>query len=520
MIRLILLMMTAIGTLFFSSRCFVDYWIVPKWIVFAFGMLLLGGVVALNYLISFDKLSQTFHSVFEVSIVLALFIQALYGIMQYLGILLCTTQFPVSGSFDNPAGFAACLSVGFPFILYRSSKSRGNIQYAFFLIAFIVVIAIILSGSRAGLITVLVVLVSWNRKRICSKVKAKFLLIIALVFVAICLYYVKKDSADGRLLIWKCSLSLIKDKWLTGYGVSGFQAHYMDYQADYFENHPDSPYAQLADNVQYPFNEYIHLMVNYGMVGLLLLILCISYLLYCYFKFPFDENRIAIYCWFSVGIFAFFSYPLLYPFVWLILLYCIYMLIRKDMANLLMYISVKNKRIIALIVLCMSVFGGGKVYSHLRSECEWKKVVSCKSELAINYYPQLAKYYISDCYFLYNYAVVLFENNRFMESFVIAQQCRKYWVNYELEILLGDICKELQMYQKAENYYLRASMMCPCRFHPLNFLYDLYQVTGNEEKALEVAEKVIKKPIKVKSLVVSQIKYKMKQALQKFETQM
>lgn len=124
------------------------------------------------------------------------------------------------------------------------------------------------------------------------------------------------------------------------------------------------------------------------------------------------------------------------------------------------------------------------------------------------------------CYFLYNYAVVLFENNRFMESFVIAQQCRKYWVNYELEILLGDICKELQMYQKAENYYLRASMMCPCRFHPLNFLYDLYQVTGNEEKALEVAEKVIKKPIKVKSLVVSQIKYKMKQALQKFETQM
>lgn len=519
MIRLILLAITAFGTLFFSSRCFVDSWIVPKWIFFAFGISLFGMFTAINYVIPFDKPTKSFRPIFEISIVLALFVQALYGIMQYMDILPATTQFSVNGSFDNPAGFAACLSVGFPFILYRCNKSSGNFQYAFIFISVIVIIAIVLSGSRAGIIAVLVVLAFWSKGTICSNAKVKWLvLMVAFVVGTVCLYYVKKDSADGRLLIWKCSLSMIKDKWLTGHGASGFQAHYMDYQADYFENHPDSPYAQLADNVQSPFNEYIHLMVNYGMVGLLLFVLCISYLLYCYFKFPFDENKIAIYCWLSVGAFGFFSYPLLYPFVWIILLYCTYLLTKENLINLLSRSSSRKKQIIALIVLCLSVYTGFQTYHRLQAERDWKKAISCKPEYAICYYPQLAKVLINDRYFLYNYAVVLFENSCFEESFVVAQQCRKHWINYELEILLGDICKNLQKYQQAERYYLRASLMCPCRFHPLNFLYDLYLETGNEEKALEIAEKVIMKPVKVKSLVVSQIKYKMKQALMKYRS--
>ena len=55
--------------------------------------------------------------------------------------------------------------------------------------------------------------------------------------------------------------------------------------------------------------------------------------------------------------------------------------------------------------------------------------------------------------------------------------------------------------------------MCPCRFYPLNLLYDLYKETGNEQKALVVATKIVNKPIKVKSPVITQIKYKMKQAV-------
>lgn len=57
--------------------------------------------------------------------------------------------------------------------------------------------------------------------------------------------------------------------------------------------------------------------------------------------------------------------------------------------------------------------------------------------------------------------------------------------------------------------------MCPCRFIPLQQMFELFKEIGDEKKALEVAEKIIEKPIKVKSLIISQIKYKMKRTLQK-----
>jgi tetratricopeptide (TPR) repeat protein len=89
------------------------------------------------------------------------------------------------------------------------------------------------------------------------------------------LYFLKKDSADGRLLIWRCSWEMIKENPVKGlgYGQGGFKAHYMNYQAKYFEAHPDSKQAMLADNVNRPFNEYLLLLVNYGLFGLLVFIL-------------------------------------------------------------------------------------------------------------------------------------------------------------------------------------------------------------------------------------------------------
>ena len=57
------------------------------------------------------------------------------------------------------------------------------------------------------------------------------------------------------------------------------EAHYMDYQADYFEKHPADSYSILADNVQYPFCEYLRIIIDYGIIGILLLLGWLSYLL-------------------------------------------------------------------------------------------------------------------------------------------------------------------------------------------------------------------------------------------------
>ncbi len=74
------------------------------------------------------------------------------------------------------------------------------------------------------------------------------LILLSYLVVWVLLY--EKDSADGRLLIWQCSINMAKEAPWIGHGIDSFEAHYMDYQADYFKKHGQSRYAMLADNVK------------------------------------------------------------------------------------------------------------------------------------------------------------------------------------------------------------------------------------------------------------------------------
>lgn len=47
-----------------------------------------------------------------------------------------------------------------------------------------------------------------------------------------------------------------------------FEKEYMFYQADYFRNHPQFAFLDVADNVTYPYNELLHIAVETGMCGL------------------------------------------------------------------------------------------------------------------------------------------------------------------------------------------------------------------------------------------------------------
>lgn len=135
-----------------------------------------------------------------------------------------------------------------------------------------VIVGIVLSGSRTGMLCAAIVLaVRFSGAVRRWKYLRRSVPLLALLLLA-GLYLLKKDSADGRLLVWRCSLEMIIDKPLFGHGPGGFTAEYMNYQADYFRTHPDSPYAQLADSVHHPFNEYLLAAVDYGCLGLLVLI--------------------------------------------------------------------------------------------------------------------------------------------------------------------------------------------------------------------------------------------------------
>lgn len=263
------------GSVFITSGKFVNEINTPRQYFVLFSLLVLTIIVVISQQCLNFGLIKTKKILRGISIVCVF--QACYGLLQFVHWLSSNhSKFAITGSFDNPAGFAAVLAMGFPIGLFLLAKAGKAERYWISAGLSVISIAIFLSGSRAGVLAILVSLVVFLllQTKILSKFKQlRFLKLLSVLILGILvsgasiLYYQKKDSADGRLLIWNVSFRMIKDKPFFGHGHGAFQARYMDYQAEYFKKNPNSKYAQLADNVKHPFNEFIKLAVEFGMGG-------------------------------------------------------------------------------------------------------------------------------------------------------------------------------------------------------------------------------------------------------------
>lgn len=385
------------------------------------------------------------------------------------------------------------------------------------------VLAIFLSHSRSGMVSIVAVCIMFLCGRFVHGRLWRYLLSVSMIgLLIIGSYWLKKDSADGRMLIWRCGLEMVKDAPWTGHGIGSFEAKYMDYQADYFKEYgSQSRYAMLADNVKQPFNEYLGVLINFGIVGLALLLGIVWALLYCYKQNPAQEKKIALYILLSIGVFSFFSYPFMYPFTWMVTFLAVFMLTVDYLKRI--KIETWGRNIMYTATMMCFFWGLFKLGERTQSERSWQEasvLALCRSyDEALPYYVSLKHRFKDNPYFLYNYAAVLTEIKEYEKALEVALECRKYWADYDLDLMIGENYQHLNKPKQAEIYYKNASMMCPSRFVPLNFLYDLYEETGDRRKSLEVAVKVLDTPVKVKSLVVNQIRYKMKQAILKSKIQ-
>ena len=109
--------------------------------------------------------------------------------------------------------------------------------------------------------------------------------------------------------------------------------------------------------------------------------------------------------------------------------------------------------------------------------------------------------------------LVLLEKKQYNKSLEIALQCRKYWADYDLELLIGESYQQLNNFDMAEKYYNSASMMCPSRFLPLYKLFYLYKSNNKIEKVLDVADLIINKPMKIKTSSILMMKKNVKNAI-------
>jgi hypothetical protein len=376
---------------------------------------------------------------------------------------------------------------------------------------------ILLSGSRAGMLALAVACGLGFIRFFEINEKQKIIAGIFLVILMTGLYFMKKDSADGRLLIWRCSWEMIKDKPLTGHGTGGFKAEYMNYQARYFEEHPDSEQAMLAGNTVRPFNEYIGLIVNYGLAGFLLFLLFLFYLIRMYKR---NKGKTiftytACWCLTAIALFAFFSYPLRYPFVWVAgLLSCSVILFQGNNWILILF----TKPYFSILIILLASIVCVKSYNRLKADIKWCKIahisLTGQTEQMLPEYRLLYSKLYKNELFLYNYAAELNFIKRYEESSSIARECEQLWADYDLQMMMADNCQQLKDYAEAEQRYRKAAAMCPVKFAPLYELAKMYDAEGRKNEAVKLAEQILNKPVKIASATIIAMQREMRRLIE------
>lgn len=514
---------TSIFIIFFVILCFVTMYANSNLLVDTdnavkdYCFIFFGSAFLLYCVIFFIRLKRLdFNNILVWSVfVIVLFAesQAIYGILQYFNIFPGSSDFIVTGSFDNPAGFVSSLCVSFPFILYYCKEDK--IQFLFCVIGCVVICtAIVLSGNRSGIISILILLFLFKQNKI-REVRYLFVLIVGGLFILfLVLYIVNVDSANGRLLIWKCSFEMFFDKPYFGFGNNGFEEKYMDYQAAYFVDHINSRYIMIADNVNYPFNEYLCVLIKYGIIGFSLFIIVLYYLIVFYMN---NKNKSKIlHCSFlsiiSFIVISTFSYPLKYSYVILILLFnifCVFVYLKSRITYNCKLIS-----LIRIIIIMFLIYNLYNKYNYFVAECEWKSIVlDNKFEKNVNIldrYDEIYDKLKNNKAFLYNYAFELNTEKEYYKGLEIALRCEGFLANYDLQLLIGELHMNAGMYGEAKKHYIKASYMCPNRFRPLYKIFEILLLNEQIDEALCLGNYILTKEVKVNSYVVDIIKLRVK----------
>lgn len=484
---------------------------------------------------AFSKRTEISIMAFFTGLSLLGFSQSIYGIGQYCCWWpnIAAPAFRISGSFDNPAGFAVTLVACLPFALRMIQEAKW--YYVCLGVASVVVMiaGIALAQSRAGIVAGVIVMVvwlfqilpnkwqkRWNRKGVIALVSIVVLLLLS------SLYFWKKNSADGRLLIWQCSTQMIADKPLLGHGTGGFQREYMFYQADYFKQHPDSKYVQLADIVKHPFNEYLLLLVEYGLMGAVFMGIFLWLMIRQYrqklkcvpsseragYK---EENHVFLHCLVGIGVFACFSYPFCYPFVGLIAVLSAGGIMQGEPETVrIPALAVKTgKPVLVVLLLGIFVLTAKMFYN----EYNWNKIagqsLAGETHKVLPEYAQLYPWMRGEWLFLYNYAAELNYIGEWKNSNKLMTECAQLYNDNDVQLIFADNLQQLKKYAAAEKHLKLAYEMIPNRFVPLYRLVQLYKLQGRIAEAQKLAKQIICKPVKVPSYDVAVIKREMQELI-------
>lgn len=435
-------------------------------------------------------------------------LEILYAILQLVGFAPDNYKYPYfSGSLNNPAIFGMLLSFCLPISVYYAIQKEGRIRVLWELLALLYGVFIVLSDSRTAILASacgIVVILFTELVSLQNLFRSQCLRCIVLIGIAaICigLYYYKQDSADGRLLIWTVCMEMIKEKTWFGWGFDGYIAQYMNYQADYMNANPKSPFILLAGETQNPFNEILHIAILYGVPCAVVFTGMIVFLVW-FIKSrvnAFKSILLSTVC--VLIVWCLFSYPFNISFVWLIILFVILCLVPNEIR---LYRPKICLGVVLALSMCTLYLLGASATHDFRKLYVQESSVHWSYNQIVETYESMYNDYNEDPIFLYNYGALLHLHGDYLRSLEVFQQGTKYLSDYNMMLLMGDDYQKLERYEEAIACYRRAGEMIPSRYLPLYYQMKLYQENGDLEESHRIAHKILKKENKIKKSKITQ----------------
>ncbi len=458
-------------------------------------------------------------------------LQAVIALLQLYSLLPSLNPFfKMTGTFGNPDALAGYLTCITPFALgiylFTENSSLKKTSAIFLVLAILIIPATMIRNSwiaiSLGSLYLLYYKYHDSIGNFLSTAFKKWTAITATIILcgllAYGLYQLRPDSVHGRFLIWKITSRIISDHPFFGIGFDRYGIEYGNYQADYFNSHPHNEYEIfLAGNVNHAHNEYLEILSEFGIIGLLLFGTLLFFLLKTKnsaetpLLLPAKASLLAI-LFFMMGSFPLHILPTLINFIFLAAL-----ISNARQPVLTLKIPQFLYKTMAVLLLATGLF----LFSHTLKTYHlhklWHQAVQLSLQqrydeakaLFVQLYPRLK----SNGQFLLNYGGTLSLKGDHPQAIEILHQARLRYTDPNIYISLGNSYAALGKTNEAEKNYWHAYYIIPNRLYPLYLLTKLYIENNLLEQACKIGYRVICFNEKVPSPAIVEMKMEISELL-------
>lgn len=488
------------------------------------------------------SLSEEATQVLLLTLAGAMCVEGIWGIAQlYGGVYSGHALYRLTGSFFNPGPYAGFLVTGFPVALafyleHPPAKITGkwlgygvkSITGVALLLVFVLLPATLsrsawLAAIAGGGIVLGRYYRLWDRgRKWVTGQKRRFAAValiglMLLVGFAAGIYTLKKDSADGRMLIWKVCLLAMKERPWTGVGTGRFGGAFGEAQAAYFASGSATSQEEWVAGVpEYGFNEYLQMGVEGGVIGLVLFGAVLVFALVRLCSSVRTEKVATLGSLTAFLVFACFSYPLgVLPlclvFVMLIAiaatpLECRWQEKDRLSGNIRRWGTLGLAGGIAVVVWGIVGSKGEerKAYVRWREEQSYFNMAIYKGT-ELNY-GELYPFLRQQPRFLFEYGQCLSQTEQYEASNRILQEATRLSADPMFFNIMGKNEQALQRTEAAADYFCRAAATVPNRMYPLYLLCRMYFESGQTVRGIKLGKELLEKKPKVMSEAVKEMK--------------